>query len=389
MGGVIDSSKVYYLEGIIDMGSTQITVPVGGLIVKGDSFNTSGLISSEDNYTMFVSESIAIGSGDLLGADYKISVTGAGSKVYELYDSDGSHAIEHARINYINCSSLGDLYEYRQGLEDGTGRFGGSPSLTLHGVWLGGFRITTSIVRGLAGTMTDPLFKEGTLFQMNSRFLTDMNCDLPTLAPFLNFSPVNFPNPGTLQLKGMELTRDGAYNADDANLTPNVKRADLCSYWKGNNGLPNTYVGASAIINSEELTVVSAGSTWYTAEGVFIGSGEQHMTVSADGKITHNGNNPREFEVTGEILIESQANNDISIRFVKWDNSASSFVNLDYTIASRQVNNFVGGRDTAIFNISYGLVLDANDYVYMEVRNNNGNQDITLESGSYFRLQER
>ena len=55
------------------------------------------------------------------------------------------NAFEFTRVNYINCTSLGDIYDYRQGLESGTGRFGGSPSLTLHGVWVGGYRITTSV----------------------------------------------------------------------------------------------------------------------------------------------------------------------------------------------------------------------------------------------------
>ena len=162
------------------MGATQITVPTTGLFLKGYNFESSGLISSADNYTMFISESPFIGSGGVLGTDYYVSVTGANSKVYELYDATGFNAFEFTRINYIDCTSLGDIYDYRQGLEIGTGRFGGSPSLTLHGLWRGGYRVTTSIVRSLAGTMTEPLFKEGTLFQMNSRFLTDINVDLPT-----------------------------------------------------------------------------------------------------------------------------------------------------------------------------------------------------------------
>ena len=69
LGGVIDSTKEYFLDGIIDMGTTQITVPTTGMTIRGYSFDLSGLTSSEDNYTMFISESIAIGSGNLLGFD--------------------------------------------------------------------------------------------------------------------------------------------------------------------------------------------------------------------------------------------------------------------------------------------------------------------------------
>jgi len=389
LGGVIDSTKEYFLDGIIDMGTTQITVPTGGMTIRGYSFDISGLRSSEDNYTMFISESIAIGSGNLLGIDYYVGVGGTSSKVYELYDATGFNAFEFQRVNYIDCTSLGDIYNYRQGLETGTGRFGGSPSLTLHGIWLGGYRITTSIVRNMDNATTEPLFKEGTLFEMRSRFLTDINCDLGTLQPLLDFQVINFPNSSTLQLKGCEITRGGNYDAEDSNITPNINRGDLPCYWKDNNGILNTYVGGTTSVTSEELTNVAAGSTYYTIEGVFTGNGEQHFTASADGKLTHLGVNPIEYEVTASLVLESTQNNDLTVRFRKWDDSASAFINLDYTEQTRQVNNLQGGRDVAVFVMSSGLTLSENDYVQLQVKNNSGNNNVTMESGSFFRLQER
>jgi hypothetical protein len=389
LGGVIDSSKEYFIDGVIDLGTTQITVPDTGMTLKGYSFDLSGLTSSEDNYTMFISESIAIGSGNLLGSDFYISVTGAASKVYELYDATGFNAFEFTRINYIDCTDLGDIYDYRQGLESGTGRFGGSPSLTLHGLWRGGYRITTSIVRSLAGTMTKPLFKEGLLFQMNSRFLSDINCDLPTLAALLDFQDINFPNPSTLQLKGCEITRNGVYLPQDGNITPNINQKNLSSFWKGNNGLPNTYVGGTTKVTSEETTIVSAGSTYYDLEGIFTGNGLQHFTASADGKLTHNGVNPREFDIAASLVLESNANNDLSVRFVRWNDKLSVFENLDYTEQTRQVNSLVGGRDVAIFTIMNGVVLDQNDFLKIQVRNNNGNNNIVAEISSFYKLSER
>ena len=389
LGGTIDSTKQYFLDVVIDMGKTQINVPTTVITLRGYSFDLSGLTSSENNYTMFVSESIAIGSGNVLGFDYYVSVTGTSSKVYELYDATGFNAFEFQRINYINCTSLGDIYEYRQGLETGTGRFGGSPSLTLHGIWLGGYRITTSIVRNMDNTTTEPLFKEGTLFEMRSRFLTDINCDLGTLQPLLDFQALNFPNSSTLQLKGCEITRGGVYAANDTNITPNINKKEEPCYWKGNNGLPNTFVGGTTQITSEELTTVVASSTYYTLEGVFTGNGLEHFSASADGKLTHLGINPREFEITASLTLESTQDNDLSVRFVKWDDSLSSFTNLDYTEQTRQVNNLVGGRDVAVFTIINGVVMDQNDYLFLEVKNNSGNNNITAESSSFFRIQER
>lgn len=389
LAGVLDSTKAYVLDGIIDMGTQSITVPTGGLTILGQSFDISGLTSSEDNYILFVSESIAIGSGNLLMADIDLSVTGTSSKVYELYDATGFNAIEMARVNYTDCTSLGDLYDYRQGLESGTGRFGGTPNLTLHGLWRGGFRITTSIVRSLDAGMTGALFQSGDLFQMNSRFLSDINCDLPASAALHDFAPVDFPNPGTVQLGGCEITRDGVYDAEDANLTPNMDRGDLSAYWKRNNGLPNTFVGATTSITSEELTTISAGSTYYDLEGIFTGTGLEHFSASADGKLTHLGNSPREFEITSNLVLESQQNNQLTVRFRKWDDSASAFVNLDYTQQTRQVNNLSGARDVAYFTLLVGVTLDQNDYLQLQVRNNSGNANVTAELSSFYRIQER
>ena len=385
--GVIDSTKVYVIDGIIDMGATQIVVPVGGITIIGYSFDVSGLISSEDNYTMFVSESIVIGSGNVLGADYHISVTGAASKVYELYDATGFNAFEFIRVNYNDCTSLGDIYEYRQGLETGTGRFGGSPSLTLHGIWVGGYRITTSIVRSLAGTMTEPLFKAGTLFQMNSRFLTDINVDLPTLAALLDFAPVNFPNPSTLQLQGCIVTRDGAFDADDSNYTPNISESDLSCAWADNNGMKNTFVGGEATLTTEILTAINTQGVFESLNGTYTESSLTHFDSPAEGQLRHLGSNPREFTVIADFVIDGGQNDVIGLKLVKYDSSAAS--NVDILIQRRQINAFVGSRDVAFFNIVKNINLDQNDYIFWEVANETDTTNVTAELDSYFIVNPR
>jgi hypothetical protein len=102
LGGVIDSTKQYFIDGIIDLGAISITVPPTGMTLAGYSFDISGLTSSENNYTMFVSAGTGggTGSGNLLGENFYISVTGTGSRVYNLYDDTGFNAIEFVRINY-------------------------------------------------------------------------------------------------------------------------------------------------------------------------------------------------------------------------------------------------------------------------------------------------
>ena len=385
LGGVIDSTKEYFLDGIIDLGTTQITVPTTGMTLKGFSFDVSGLTSSEDNYTMFISETILIGSGNVLGTDYLVTVDGANSKVYELYDATGFNAFEFTRVNYIDCTNLGDIYDYRQGLEFGTGRFEGSPSLTLHGLWRGGYRITTSIVRSLAGTMTEPLFKAGFLFQMNSRFLTDMNVDLPTLAPLLDFIPADFPNPSTLQLKGCIITRDGADNPADTNITPNVLNSDLCSNWDNNIGVPNTFIGGVSEITTEVTTTISAINTKTLLLGTWTQSDLQHFDANNNWSLRNLGIDPLEYRITFDFVLEGRQNDEYRNYLIK---DSDGVLTTEFT-QLRTIDRLSGGRDVSYFTGTFGVELIQNDFVYWEVENTSSSQNCTIELDSQFLIEER
>jgi hypothetical protein len=385
LGGTIDSTKEYFLDGIIDLGTIEITVPADGINIKGYDFNLSALVSTENNYTMFKSD--VGGSGDVLMTDLYIQASGTSSKVYDLTDSNGFHAIEVNKINYIACTSLGELNGYRQGLEIGTGRFSGSPSLTLSGTWLGGFRITTSIVRGLSSSMTTPLFAAGTGFVMNSRFLTDINVDLPALASFSDFAPSNFTNPSTLQVIGAIVTRNGVSDSTDSNYFTAITEKDLASSWQNNQGLPNTFVGGRNTITSENLTVIGAGSTFYDLNAIWTASELQHFDTPSSNQLRHLGNNPKEFKVICDVIIEGPANNDLTLRISKYD--ASSGTTSVVVDQRRQINSLVGGRDVAFFNINDNVTLEQNDYIFLRVANNSGNGDVTAENTSYFIVEER
>ena len=386
IGGVIDSTKDYFIDGIIDLGTTQITVPATGITITGYSFDLSALISSEDNYTMFVSESIAIGSGDMIGFDFYVSVTGTNSKVYEVYDATGLNAFEFIRVNYINCTSLGDIYDYRQGLESGTGRFGGSPSLTLHGLWVGGYRITTSIVRSMSDTTTEPLFKAGTLFQMNSRFLTDINCDLGTLQPFCDFIPANFPNDGTIQFKGVLMTRDGVANSNDANITPNLSASGVCCNWDDNIGMDNTFVGGTLSVTSQAVSTITTAGVSVDMAGTWTASDLQHFDNPASNELRHIGTDPKDFRVTFDFVIEGGDNDVITISMVKIDTLAN--VTVEYT-QTRVINNLQGSRDVAYFNGTFNVRLNQNDLLIWQVANTTDTSDVTVEDSSQWIVEER
>ena len=384
LGGLIDSTKEYFIDGIIDLGTTQITVPTTGMTIKGLSFDISGLISSEDNYTMFISESVEIGSGNLLGLDYYVSVTGSGSQVYELIDATGFNAFEFTRINYINCTSLGQITNYRQGLESGTGRFGGSPSLTLSGLWVGGYRISTSIVRSMSDTTTEPLFKEGLLFQMNSRFLTDINCDLGDLQPFTDFQPSNFPTESTIQFKGVIMTRGGVANSDDANITPNLVASGVCCDWDNNVGMNNTFVGGSLKVTAEAETTIVQGVGSDLA-GTWTATDLQHFDSPESSVLRHIGTDPKDFRVSFDFAIDGGSNDVVAIELVKVSGATPT---IEYT-QKRVINNLQGGRDIAYFNGTFNVRMLQNDFLIWQVINVTDDTNVTVELDSQWLVEER
>jgi len=385
LGGTIDSTKEYFLDGIIDMGATQIEIPSTGITINGFDFNTSGLTSSENSYTMFVNA--VGGSGDVLWKDFKIEVTGTSSQVLDIEADTGFEAFEIDRINFNDCTSIGEIDGYRQGLETGTGRFGGTPNLILSGTWLGGYFIETSIVRSLTDGAYS-LYEEGTSFVMNSRFRSNQNIDLPASASFIDFQSSNFTNPSTVQLTEMIISRAGVFDASDSNYTPNINKSDLVSNWSNNNGLPNTFEGGSIGVTTETATTINTIGVFETLTATLWTTNDlQHFDNPSGSQLRHLGNTPREYKIIADLTIDAGSNEVLTVRVVKYDDSAATTSTvLDQT---RQVNALVGGRDVAFFSININTELDQNDYIYLEVANVTATTNVTVEVDSYYIIEQR
>lgn len=352
--------------------------------ILGATFDVSGLKCTDSGYTLFTSP--VGGSGNLLRSNLFIEISGVGSQVQNITDATGFSAVEEIRVNYNNCSSLGTITGYRQGLESGTGRFGGTPELTLAGTWVGGYFIDTSIVRSLTdGAYT--LYKAGAGFTMASRFRSNQNIDLPASASFLDFSDSNFANTSTLQLTGCIVTRDGIINAGDANITPNISASNLSSSWFANNGLANTFVGGELDITVEALTTIGSAGVFVDLLGTYTVSDLQHFDEPANGQLRHLGESPREFKVSGQLVIEGGANDSVSLKVVIFRDATTSFE--DGKTVTRVINNLQGARDVAYFVVNDNIILDQNDYVKIMVANISDTTDVTAELDSYFLVEAR
>lgn len=384
LSGTLSSTVQYFLDGVIDVSLVNISVPAGGLSFAGYDNERSGLISTAANHTMFVSP---VGnSGNFFAKACFFEASGSGSQVYDLTDATGNSAIEVSEFNYNNCTSLGTLNGYRQGLETNTGRFGGTPELTLAGTWAGGFFIDTSIVRSLDNAAYT-LFKAGAGFSMASRFRSNQNIVLPALASFLDFAPANFANPSTLELAGCIVNRNGVFDASDTNITPNISASDLASSWSNNNGIPNTFEGGEVNITSEITTTINTVDVFEDLAGTFASSDLQHFDSPANGQLRHLGSSPIEYKVSVDVVLDGGSNDEADIKIVIFRAATTSFE--DAKSVRRVINNLQGGRNVAYYNFSDKVTLNFEDYVKLQGSNHTDTTDITAELDSSFTVETR
>lgn len=377
LGGTIDTLSEYFITEKINMSGIEIEVPIGGIYLRGYNFDISQLNNNSDNEVLFTSP--VGGSGNILMFDLGIEMSGVNSKVYDLVSNTGFDAIEIVRVNYNNCSSLGEIDNYRQGLETGTGRFGGTPNLILSGAW-NGFRISTSITRGLSDAWTGALFEAGTGFSMSGRFVTDMNLDLGTNSSFFDFAPSNFTNTNTLQLDGCIVTRDNISNVNDTNITPNITEENILCYWRNNQGIKNTTIVSKSNISTEITTTISTVGAFVNLNGTYTNTIQAHIDSPVNGQFRNLGENPTTFFLNGVIILDGSPNGEYTIRVRKY-NSETTLTSTVNEI-TRQINNSVGGLDVADFPLISIFSLGKNDYIFFEVSNNTNTTNCRAKLGS-------
>jgi len=385
--GTIDSTVLYVIDGNIDMGTTELEVPSGGIQISGHTAAVSSLFSSANNYTLFTSP--VGGSGAVNIFRLGINISGTSSKVYDLVGDTGNELINLNTIAYRFCTSLGTINGFGQGVEQSTIRIGGTPDLTLAGTWVAGYTLLDSVSTLIDNAMSVALFRQGVSFSMAGRFRSDATFDLGTLAAFMDFTPADFPNPSTLQLQSCFITRNGVADGSDATILPNILPSDLPSDWHDNVGIGNTFEGGIIVVSTQTTTVIGSIGVFVDINATaWTPSDLQHFDNPANGELRHIGDDPREYNIIGDFTIQGTAEDELVIRMAITDSSggpSTSFVNLQ----TRVVNNFVGGTDRAFFTFFGTVTLDKNDFVFLQIANNTSTDNVIAEDGSQLRVSAR
>ena len=380
LSGTLLSNKVYFLEGAIDLGSVSIVVPTGGVTLAGHGFGISGLVSTEDNHTMFINDG-ANAAGDVYLTSMDVTSSGVGSKVFDLDNQGNSNAVEWNTVNFLSCTSLGELKNYRQGLGRNIAWISCTDGLTMTGTWSGGWAIIDSIYVGapFAGT----IFKAGTALTLGGSFRSNVNI-LGMGASggvFCDFAPANI-----LLDAGFHL--DGVRAINNSGAVPNMPSSSTKALIKNCVGIDNTYQGgAHTPLASSAITVTTVDTLYQITGGVTLEHAHWFSTANTNG-LRLDSAHATQVIASGTLSFSGSNGKVMGVQLRQYDDSAASYVNVGPEYQAT-LNGGGGGLKAEGVTFSAVLEMNENDRVEVWVVNRSDATDITMLVGGQFQVVER
>ncbi|WP_337966776.1 hypothetical protein [uncultured Flavobacterium sp.] len=222
---VLSSTTTYIVDGVLTLlAGEYIQVPAAGLTITGYGFDVSQINKNVAGQSIFTSP--AGNSGNLVTRDIQYN-SGLGS-VFNITDSDGTHALELNDVNFLNCSTIGTFNGYRQFTGTTCGIYGCSNGFILKGNW-SGFKFTNSNVTSFLSGGT--LIKRDTDTLFSNRLYLDLNFSCNTGAILSDFGPSNFASDELFQINNTLASYGGSKDAATntpillPNITPNDPKA--------------------------------------------------------------------------------------------------------------------------------------------------------------------
>lgn len=374
----LDIDTVYMIDGSIDPAPYSLEIPEGGASITGvpGGRDVSILTCSGSDYTLFVSP-VGGYSGNVLINELTITIDGTNSQVFDLDNNGTFGAVDITGINYLNCTSLGELTDYRQLLNANVGYAVVDDGYTFNGTWAGGIAVIGSIA---FGTADFTLFQEGTSLTFAGSVRSDLNFLGVTAGSVLSdFQPANVLADGGFSLTNVRTTVTDPL--------PNFSGSSVKARFRDCLGIRNTYVGG-------EFTVSSSAATDLSSAGA-------NVLVKAAGTMTYadlqwfNGDvdNAFEYESAQEIEVDVQvsasfsgSNNDVlGAQMRLWDDSASAYVNIGARFTAT-LNSAGNAENLTLFARAF---VNVNDRIELWIENQTGARDITLLTGGFVGIEER
>lgn len=376
----LQSGYTYFIDGEIDTGNTQITIPNGANIkFISDSLNNKGLYSTADNYTMFVTPS-GEAAGNITCQELYLTTTGTNSKIMDLDNGGNNGACEFIDVNFGTftrgqTTEIGVISNYRQFRTSGCAFINCAKGITFNGTMSGGIVVTDSIALALPA-MT--LLIEGSSLVIEGSLRSDINFNSVNSATiFTDFQESNFLNTGAFSLVNFRTTA--------TNPIPNISSSSVYARFRNSEGLRNTYRGGLWDLTSEVVTPISVVETPYKLLGTTAYSDLQHFESDGNNRIKYIGDQPIEVRAEYSFSLSGTNGDQIKIYIYRYDDSAASLVEVD---ESGFITMNASGRAENINSFGY-TIMEKNDYIEFHVENYSGARNITLLTDSTAGISER
>ncbi len=374
----LNSTKEYFIDGDIDMGSISIIFPQGGLMFKGLGFGVSQFKSSESNYTLFIDDGVF--SGDLFINGLDIEVTGTGSKVFDLDNAENSNAVEFINTNFTNCTSLGNLKDYRQLLTNNVAFIDIKDGLTFDGTWSGGAAILTTIMLNIGAGVT--IFKQGDSLSFEGSFRSDLNAlSISSTTVLFDFVADDFVQDGAFSLTNVRVN-------PASNAVPNISPADQKSRFRNCSGIDNTFVGAAYTLTTAVSTGTLVDGTLVKMPGATTYSDEFWFSNSVDNASIYDSTLPGEVEVNFNLSFTGTANKELAVQVRQFDSSASAYVNIGPEYKATTNGGPAGTRAENVSGFAYAT-LNEDDRVEVWIKAVGSTNAITPSVGGSVIIKER
>lgn len=375
LSGTLSGTTLYYIDGAIDMGSQTITVPSGGLSIRGLSNNISILSSTQASYTMFID---ADDSGSVYIGDVTVTVSGTSSQVFDLDASGAGSSLVLSSVRMTNCTSVGELDAFGGILMTDNVWTGCADGITLSGTMTAGVRLDGFIVRtfGSSGIV----FEEGTSLTMPTRFLSDANMDLPSGAVGYDFSASVFTNDADFELISGEYSGAGTVSSV-------LTGTETAARFQENNfpaGQENTYPGGSWTLTTESTTTISTVNTPVKAAGTTTYSDLEWMSNTTDNAFVYDSTKTLRVEIKGTVSFSGGNGDEVGVILRQWDDSASGYTDIREH-GSVTLSGTGTGQNIALLGYAD---LDENDRVEVWVENRSDTSNVTMLEDSFVSIVE-
>jgi len=377
----IDSTKIYLIDGKIDLGTQSIEVPDTGFFYQGLDYFVSSLYSTEDNYTMFVNKTGEY-SGNVRCTNVEHYVNGVNSQVFNLDNQGNFGAAEFISANFgnfsVNTTSLGTLKGYRQFRTNDAAFIKIVDGLILDDTWAGGMSVEETILLSIPAGCT--IFKKGASLLFEGSVTSNINAlSVDTTTTIFDFQESDFDLDWGFNLEGARFK----------NLTtpiPNIPASSTKRYFKNCRGVKNTFVGGGWKMTGEAVTALTEDVAAKIA-GVTTYSNMVHFLGDVDNELKYNSEIETDFIFSGGLVIDGGPNDALQLTVRKYNNLTASYE--DIASFERSVSNIIGGLDVAVINFATPIELAKDDRVELWLTNLSDNSDATVLNGSYTLLEER